>query len=143
MEEVYKRIINWYGRKAQTIKACEELSELMDVLCKGLNKKMDLEALTEEMADVQVMIEQLKIIYNIPEEKLARIRMYGNQKYPEGGEDNWKRVEPQRYRDAMFCHMLAYLDDPGSKDEESGLPHLWHLACNVAFLIELEWNKFL
>lgn len=74
MEEVYKRIIAWYGRKAQTIKACEELSELMDVLCKGLNKKMDLEALAEEMADVQVMIEQLKIIYNIPEEKLARIR---------------------------------------------------------------------
>lgn len=74
MEEVYKRIISWYGRKQQTIKACEELSELMDVLCKGLNKKMDLEALAEEMADVQVMIEQLKIIYNVPEEKLARIR---------------------------------------------------------------------
>ena len=31
----------------------------------------------------------------------------------------------------------AYLK--GEKcDPESGLPHLWHLACNAAFLIEME-----
>lgn len=23
-------------------------------------------------------------------------------------------------------------------DEDSGLPHLWHIACNVAFLCELD-----
>lgn len=72
---------------------------------------------------------------------VARIRMYGNAKYPKGGADNWKQVEPQRYRDAMFRHMLAYLDDPYGVDEESGLPHLWHLACNVAFLCEMEWGE--
>jgi hypothetical protein len=33
---------------------------------------------------------------------------------------------------------LAYLDDPAGVDEESGLPHLWHLACNIAFLCEME-----
>ena len=69
---------------------------------------------------------------------IAEVRMYGNQKYPEGGPDNWKQVEPQRYRDAMFRHMMEYLDDPDGVDAESGLPHLWHLACNVAFLCELE-----
>lgn len=72
---------------------------------------------------------------------VARVRMYGNAKYPNGGVDNWKRVEPQRYRDAMFRHLLAYLDDPQGVDEESGLPHLWHMACNCAFLCELEWGK--
>lgn len=67
---------------------------------------------------------------------IARIREYGNQKYKDP--DNWKQVEPQRYRDAAFRHFLAYLDDPHGVDEESGLPHLWHLACNIAFLCEME-----
>lgn len=74
-----------------------------------------------------------RIIFDI-----ARIREYGNDKYPEGGIDNWKQVEPERYQDAAFRHFLAYLDDPHGVDAESGLPHLWHLACNIAFLCELE-----
>lgn len=78
-----------------------------------------------------------QIVYDI-----ARIREYGNKKYPEGGKDNWKRVEVERYRDAAYRHLLAYIDDPHGVDEESGLPHLWHLACNVAFLCELEKDNF-
>lgn len=67
---------------------------------------------------------------------IARIRMYGNEKYHDP--DNWKTVEKERYRDAAYRHFLAYIEDPEGVDEESGLPHLWHLACNVAFLCELE-----
>ncbi len=73
------------------------------------------------------------IIYDI-----AKVREYGNKKYPEGGKDNWKRVEPQRYIDAAYRHLLAFTENPKSIDEESGLEHLWHLACNIAFLCELE-----
>lgn len=69
---------------------------------------------------------------------IAVIRMYGNAKYPDGGPDNWKNVEIERYRDAAYRHWLAYLDDPKGVDAESHLPHLWHLACNIAFLCELE-----
>jgi len=69
---------------------------------------------------------------------IAKIREYGNAKYPEGGPDNWKQVEKERYRDAAYRHFMAYLDDPRGVDEESGLPHLWHLACNIAFLCEME-----
>ena len=72
---------------------------------------------------------------------IAAIRRYGNMKYPEGGIDNWKRVEPERYRAALFRHLLAYLDDPYGVDAESGYPHLWHLATNCAFLCELEHGK--
>lgn len=69
---------------------------------------------------------------------IAKIREYGNKKYPDGGVDNWKNVEPERYRDAMLRHMVAYIRDPGGVDEESGMPHRWHLECNLAFLAELE-----
>ena len=66
---------------------------------------------------------------------IAEVREYGCKKYKDP--DNWKRVEAERYRDALYRHWLAYLE--GEKcDKESGLPHLWHLACNAAFLIELE-----
>lgn len=67
---------------------------------------------------------------------IAAIREYGNKKY--GDPENWRKVEPERYRDAAFRHFLGYLDDPYGVDEESGLPHLWHLCCNLAFLCELE-----
>ena len=70
---------------------------------------------------------------------VARIRMYGNEKYHDP--ENWRTVEIERYRDAAFRHFLAYLDDPQGVDEESGLPHLWHLACNVAFLVEMEGQR--
>ena len=69
---------------------------------------------------------------------VAAIREYGNNKYPDGGPDNWRGVEPERYRDAAYRHFLKYLDDPRGVDSESGLPHLWHLACNIAFLCEME-----
>ena len=68
---------------------------------------------------------------------IAYIREYGNNKYPEGGKDNWKQVEPERYIDALYRHVLAFVEDPYSRDEESGLPHLWHAACNADFLCEL------
>lgn len=68
-------------------------------------------------------------------EAVTAVRMFGLQKYHDP--DNWKQVEPERYRDALYRHWLAYLK--GEKyDQESGLPHLWHLACNAAFLIEME-----
>ena len=83
----------------------------------------------------RVTLVPLEIIRNI-----ARVREFGIQKYKE--KESWKSVEVERYRDAMFRHLMLYIEDPYGLDEESGLPHLWHLACNVAFLCELEKGKF-
>ena len=67
---------------------------------------------------------------------IAAVREFGNKKYKDP--DNWKQVEASRYREAAFRHFLRYIDDPDGVDEESGLPHRWHLECNLAFLAELE-----
>lgn len=74
------------------------------------------------------------IIYDI-----AKVREFGNKKYKDP--NSWRCVEKERYRNAAFRHFMKYLDDPSGVDEESGLPHLWHLACNIAFLCELEGLK--
>lgn len=66
---------------------------------------------------------------------IAKVREYGVKKY--GDENNYKNVSTKRYVDALYRHLIAYLN--GEKyDKESGLLHTWHIACNIAFIIELE-----
>ena len=69
---------------------------------------------------------------------VAEVRMYGTKKY--GDSENWRKVEPKRYVDALYRHLLAYIE--GSEvDEESGLSHLSHMACNISFLLDNEYLK--
>lgn len=58
-KELYKRAISDYGKGPQKMKAIEELSELIQAICKG-----NLSNIAEEMADVQIMLGQLEIIYD-------------------------------------------------------------------------------
>lgn len=105
--------------KQQFYEECHKIADQMDQTAKA------------DAGKLQIHLVPTEIIRAI-----AKIRMYGNAKYHDP--DNWKQVEPIRYRDALMRHLLAYLDDPASVDDESGLPHLWHAACNIAFLIEME-----
>lgn len=70
---------------------------------------------------------------------IAEVREYGNEKY--GDPNNWKTVEKQRYVDALMRHLLSYIEDPDGVDEESGIRHYKHAACNLAFICEMERNK--
>jgi len=83
---------------------------------------------------------QLRLVPRFILTAIAKVREYGIQKYKT--ENSWKKVEPERYRDALFRHFILYLDDPYGFDNESKLPHLWHMACNIAFLCELEKDKY-
>lgn len=69
-------------------------------------------------------------------EAVAVTRQYGNEKY--GDPDNWKTVSVERYRDALFRHLIAYLQEPYGRDAESNLPHIYHAATNMDFIIALE-----
>ena len=67
---------------------------------------------------------------------IAKVREYGLAKY--GESESWRKVDIQRYRDAAYRHFMAYLKNPQGVDDESGLSHLSHLACNIAFLSGME-----
>ena len=69
-------------------------------------------------------------------EAVAVVREYGNLKY--GDPENWRTVEKERYRSATFRHFVEYLREPYGFDSESGIPHLYHMACNIAFLVAME-----
>ena len=71
-------------------------------------------------------------------EAVAVVKMFGNEKYPEGGNDNWKKVEIERYRNALFRHLFEYLREPYKLDTESNLPSLYHAAWNISTLLWLE-----
>lgn len=72
-------------------------------------------------------------------EGVMAVREYGNQKYHDP--DNWKQVEPERYHQAMLRHILAAWNDPYKIDPESGLPHIAHVATNIAFLLEMKEER--
>lgn len=71
-------------------------------------------------------------------EAVGTVMTFGAEKY---GEGSYRNVEPKRYRAALMRHICKWLKEPYGKDEDSGLPHLWHVACNVAFLLELDKEK--
>lgn len=68
-------------------------------------------------------------------EAVGTVRTYGTEKY--GDSENWREVDPERYKDALMRHWVEYMKNPLSVDSESGLLHIDHVACNVNFLVEV------
>lgn len=67
-----EHIIRSFGSKWQDMKAIEEMSELQKELCKDLGGQGNTDHIIEEIADVQIMLNQLMIIYGIQEAELEK-----------------------------------------------------------------------
>lgn len=89
------------------------------------------QAAKRDEGKLQISLVPMQIVRDI-----AEVRGFGLIKYSDP--DNWKKVEKQRYIDAMLRHLLAYLEDTDGVDEESGIKHYKHVACNLAFICEME-----
>lgn len=61
--ELYDELQKKYGIENQIIVAIEELSELGKELCKLLRNRSNKEELIEELADVEIMLEQIIYYY--------------------------------------------------------------------------------
>lgn len=77
---------------------------------------------------------KLKLSLVPPEviDAIAAVREFGFRKYGEA--ENWRSISPDRWHEALLRHTREIWNDPTHIDEESGLPSLWHLATNAAFL---------
>ena len=64
-KKVYQAALNKCGVDLQTMMAVEEMSELTKEICKIKRGKMDLDAIADEIADVTIMLEQLREIYGL------------------------------------------------------------------------------
>ena len=75
INEDLKYIADHYGLEGQTKKCKEELNELIEAL--GSNCDIHL---AEEIADVEIMISQIKYLRNIPDEQVDVIKKYKIQR---------------------------------------------------------------
>ena len=64
------KAIETFGDDKQTIVAIEELSELIKELTKALRGELNKDHLTEELADVDLMLMQIMFIYRIDQKEL-------------------------------------------------------------------------
>lgn len=79
---ICNKAINSYGNASQKIKAIEEMGELIQAISKSLlDNKNNVE---EEIADVEIMLTQLKIMYNLSDV------------------ENWRNYKLNRLKDRVW-----------------------------------------
>jgi len=66
-------------------------------------------------------------------ESTIKVLMHGAKKY---SPDNWRKVEKERYVDALLRHIIAFLNGEAI-DPDSGQSHLAHATCCILFLNSL------
>lgn len=61
--KVLQRALDTYGSLPQIVMVFEEMSELQKELCKYLRGKYSPANISEEIADVEIMLEQMKMLF--------------------------------------------------------------------------------
>lgn len=65
---IYRLAVEKWGAMSQVLQAMEELSELSTALSKYINGRGEVEDVVDEIADVEIMMQQLRHIF--PEETI-------------------------------------------------------------------------
>ena len=78
-ENLYQKAVSLWGFESQIQMIIEEMAELTTALCHVLRNRESIEAVMEELADVEIMLNQMKIIFPsieaIKKEKLERLAL--------------------------------------------------------------------
>ena len=65
-------------------------------------------------------------------EAIMQVREFDKAKCADA--EDWRNVPREEWLDALLRHVLHIWDNPLAIDDESGLPALWHVITNAAFL---------
>lgn len=122
---VCKRAVEAYGKEHQLIICMEEMAELTKELTKNLRGRRNLQDISKEVADVEIMLEQVKVIFDLKEEvseakeaKLLRlqkriVRDTGEQDYATSLTRKWLDDHTQKaVHDAVFLTSSHELKNP-------------------------------
>lgn len=77
-EQVFKQSIEIYGKEAQSRQAMEECAELIQAINKCLrypSKEECKNNLIEEICDVEIMLYQLKVMFNIDDDQVLAFKV--------------------------------------------------------------------
>ena len=66
-QRIYRVALATWGADAQTLMVFEEMAELQKELCKAARGKDNREQIAEEIADVEIMLEQMKVLHRCAE----------------------------------------------------------------------------
>ena len=72
--QIYQKAVETYGISAQEDMLLEEMAELSKVILKGRRYGKNIQEFTDEIADVEIMLEQMKQHFGIGDEVKARKR---------------------------------------------------------------------
>lgn len=64
-KEIYRKALDKWGNIPQVTMVFEEMAELQKELCKNLRGKENRVEIAEEIADVEIMLEQMKLLFDI------------------------------------------------------------------------------
>ena len=62
--EILENALMTYGAEAQILMVMEEMAELQKELCKNIRGKANVANIAEEIADVQIMLEQMMLLHD-------------------------------------------------------------------------------
>lgn len=74
-KEIYKKAIEKWGAGAQICMTFEEMAELQKELCKDIRGRGYEENIAEEIADVEIMLEQMKLLFEV-ENQVDKFKKY-------------------------------------------------------------------
>ena len=128
-------LVNRQAEAAEVAAACNVSTGYAEILLSRIAS----ENWREPVASEGVKFDSGKARYDLVppeiEEAIAKVLTFGAAKY---GDRNWELgMKWGRPYAALRRHMAAWWGGE-DKDPETGMPHTWHAACCIAFLVAFE-----